>query len=47
MSKTKVAYEYSNISFDANKALYGSVIEFENLAEGNIAKLTLDYLLYS
>ena len=47
MSTIKVAYECSNISFVANIALYGSIIEFDNLAEGNIAKFTLDYLLYS
>ena len=47
MSRTKVPSEYSNISFVANKALYGSIIEFDNLAEGKIAKLSLGFWLYS
>ena len=46
-SSFTVGKAYSNISFVANIALYGSIIEFDNLAEGNIAKFTLDYLLYS
>ena len=47
MSKTKAASENSFINDVAITALYGSIIELDNLGDGKIAKLSLLFLEYS